>query len=425
MKKRNLIALVLVCCIATSMMLRYDYVHAEREVIISVDERLDIYGEEYLLDSHEDDAVPCLLDIDDFDTYEEYARFKKEHPNLVVPESKGLNSPKSSKPIKVNATLGYTLKGLTADEAIQKSCQVGNYIYITLHEDADTRISRCLINKANKEATVIDYMTITGGGHGQTLEYVGDDSRGNPQFIVGCKASTASRKNEKGETVYDHWSLQIGRVTYSAGTTLKYTDIPRLASIAYANKDNTPYDSAKRVDAAVSTDLSTLVIWMKSDKGNIQYSFYDMDGINDAFDAKEAQNSKYIYCYDSVIRDDLICSYQQSATNAILPNDSFQGIELENNGDLKISGGKKGQTPMIAVVSGKMNSKTKSYSCNWLHNAIVTNSNDFSGDKLEIEGLQINGGYTDCVIRDMVYTRNTGKYRIYKIQSSNFTSNNY
>ena len=164
---------------------------------------------------------------------------------------------------------------------------------------------------------------------------------------------------------------------------------------------------------------------MKNDKGNIQYSFYDMDGINEIFDEKEFQSSKYVYCYDNNVKEKLLYSYQQKASKAFLPNDSFQGIELTNNDNLRISGGKLGETPQIAVISGAINPKTKNYSCSWVSTATVSNTKNFSGDNLEIEGLQISGSYTNCVIKDIGYDLNDGLFRVYKILSSDFSSNNY
>lgn len=383
----------------------------------------DTLGDCYCLDSHLDDGAPSLLDRDDFISYDEYIKFSEEHPDMVVPSNSETEAMRSTVPIDVPATLKYTIKGLTATTAVQTACIANGYLFITQREGSNTRLSRCTINETTKEATVSDYMTLTNFGHGQTLDYIGNNSAGSPRFIIGCKANSSYYEPGPDNTnVCYNWSLQIGRLTYSAGTTVSYTDIPRLAGITYANKNNTAYGTAKRVDAAVSDDLTKLVIWMKNTVGDVQYSVYNLGLINNLFNTLENQNVKYAYCYDSSVTNCFLGSCQQISTSAYMPNGSFQGIEIANDLTLKISGGHEGDIPKIAYITGSINSSTKTYSLSWIYNASVTNTTNFSGQALEIEGLQLYGIYTNCVIRDTGYTRNTGKYRVYSIANSSFTS---
>ena len=382
--------------------------------------------ESELFDTHFDDGVPGMMSKDDFIYLEDYLNYLKEHPEISRNQNEiELASPGAT--IQVSAALKYTIKGLTTDTAVQNACIVGNELYIiqldsklepTLDNptgnNPNARVSRCLINETLKTATVTDYMTINNLGHSQTLEYIGTSATGAARFIVACKANTS----------YDNkWALQVGRLTYDANQTISYTELPRLAAIAYANKDNTQYGTAKRVDAAVSDDLTKLLIWMQNTSNNIQYSFYNLNTINSLFDQLENETTKYVNCYSSQVTAAFLGSCQQLYANAFLPNDSFQGIEVDNNLTLKISGGKEGDTPKIAYITGSINS-SNSYICSWIFNANVINTTDFSGSDLEIEGLQLYNGCTNCVIRDTGYTRNTGKYRVYSINNYSFNNNN-
>lgn len=373
-----------------------------------------------LLDTHFDDGILGLMSRDDFDDEEDYLNYLAENPELMNPGNE-VEQTTSGVNISVNANLKYTINGLTTTTAVQNACIVGDELYIIQHENKladntnnpDVRVSRCTINESAKTATVADYMTIQNLGHSQTLEYIGTAANGAPRFIVACKANTAYDKK---------WVLQVGRLTYAANQTISYTSMPRLAAIVYANNNNTAYGTAKRVDAAVSSDLTKLVIWMQNTENKVQYSFYNLTTINYLFDQKENDASKYIYCYDTQVTAAFLGSCQQTAANAFLPNNSFQGIEVDNNLTLKISGGKEGDTPKIAYVTGYISNN--SYICSWIFDANIVNTTDFSGYDLEMEGLQLYNGYTNCVIRDTGYTRNTGKYRVYSISDSSFTLNN-
>ena len=180
--------------------------------VVSVNVKADTKTTEstVALDTHDDDGVVGILEQDDFDTLEEYQKYLETHPKVQTRQSRV----SANKNVKAAATLRYKIKGLTSTAAIQKTYIGSTYIYVLQRKNADTILSRCLINGTT--ATYQDEMVLKNFGHGQTLEWFEHNSKA--YFWVTCKANEA----------YDFkWGTQIGRIQYKPTDKkgIDYTEI--------------------------------------------------------------------------------------------------------------------------------------------------------------------------------------------------------
>ena len=116
-------------------------------------------------------GVVGILEQDDFDTLEEYQKYLETHPKVQTRQSRV----SANKNVKAAATLRYKIKGLTSTAAIQKTYIGSTYIYVLQRKNADTILSRCLINGTT--ATYQDEMVLKNFGHGQTLEWFEHNSK--------------------------------------------------------------------------------------------------------------------------------------------------------------------------------------------------------------------------------------------------------
>lgn len=300
-----------------------------------------------------------------------------------------INLAQPNKTINLRATKAYTVNGLPVEKHIQKSYVGSKYIYVSQSDDKITYLSRYTINGAT--ATYKDHMVLNGFGHNQTLEVY--NHNGKTYILIGCKANTDS----KWGTSY--YTMQVGRIQYSPGTTIsKYTKIARIVRLDCANTSATPFDTidttskdyieekvnnvVKRMDAALSSDKTKLVLAVRSIYGKIQYSYYNFNTINNLLDSVDGESVNYISCVNNIsIKNACYFSCVQTGNQRVLPNSSCQGIDFTNAYSVYIAGGVGGQQPKIAkMIKNNSGGYTYSYCIN------VTNT--ISGELPEIEGIQ-------------------------------------
>ncbi|MCQ2491875.1 MAG: class III bacteriocin [Lachnospiraceae bacterium] len=369
------------------------------------------------LDTMSDNGVPGLLDRDDFENEDDYWDYIEEHPEADegLSRNDSIMDADGATPIESNATFRYKFSGLPSNYPVQKVYVGSTYIYAlqrcgnTQSKNPDDTLARCEIN--GETATCIDYMTLYNFGHGQTLDWM--EHNGNAYFIVGCKSNTENDSR---------WSLQVGRVQYDAGGSVSYTDIPRLSNINRANSTGTAYGDTKRVDAALSSDKSKLIIRMKNTVNEIQYTVYNMNTLNSLFDSKERQSAKYVECTNSTVKGACLAFFRQTTSSTkVQPNNSFQGIELADGGSIYISGGNPGEPPRIAKMTGSGSSYNYTYRMTIKH--AYFNNNSEKGT--EIEGLQLKGDYVYFSVHDTYAGSNApAKDCIYSVNKSDFSMNN-
>ena len=364
-------------------------------------------------------------DIDEFDSIEEYLQYLDEHPELDVPSIDEMEA-NANYNITVNATLQYIVKNgnncSLQDSAFQKTFKDGNYLYVLQRMPnsskslgPDMQLTRCSIS--GNVATALDSMTLVNFGHSQTLELLDYTINGYPRFIIACN------NNSQAGTYY--WSTEIGMITYVPGGSANKNTTPRLVDIQYANKDNTPYASVWRVDAALSSDKLKLLIWMKNSESNIQYSIYNMTTIKQLLNTAESGGTYTVSCNSTSVGNALIGSCQQSASDAFLPNGSFQGIEIANDLTMFINGGKNNQVPKVGYVYGSILTG-KVYYCSWIFNAsLVGNVNNVNVlaayAEAEIESPQLISDTLYISVYRHNQSQLNGKYSVFTVPLSAFS----
>lgn len=366
------------------------------------------------------------IDVDDFDSIEEYMLYLEEHPEVARPSIDEIEA-NANYNITVNANLQYIVKNGTNCNlqitAIQKTYKDGNYLYVLqrIPNSSTTcgpnmQLTRCTIS--GNVATAQDCMTLVDFGHSQTLELLDYTINSYPRFIIACNKNSQAQHSS-------YWSTEVGRITYTPSGSAYLNTTPRLVDIQYANIDHSPYGNAWRVDAGLSSDKLKLVIWMKNSGGNIQYSVYNMTTLKALLDAAESNATYTLSCSSSAVINAFLGSCQQIGSDAFLPNDSFQGVELSNSLTMFINGGKNNQVPKVAYISGGIISNYVYY-CTWVFNAtLVGNVNNVNVlaeyANAEIESPQLIGDTLYVSIYRRNQSQANGKYSIFSIPLSAFS----
>lgn len=311
------------------------------------------------------------LDRDDFDTQEEYDHYVMEtgdtsaqYPDLSASiEMPGISIMASGTDYGKQASMRYSIKGLVKHKtAIQKAYIGSAYIYLLQRSGKNMYLTRCTIS--GNKAEYKDEMTLTNFGHSQTLEWF--EYKGKAYFWIACKASDVTTQN---------WSTQIGRLEYKAGISINYTQIKRFSSLSKANKKGSANGTIKRVDAALSSDKSILLIWSRNTNNVMQFSFYNASKVNAAL---SNSSTNYVSCDSTAIKNACISSFTMK--NTFLPEGSCQGLEVSNAKSIYMASGGNQATKWIF----KLNSTGKVIGKAYIKNPALKR-----GTNTEIEGLQL------------------------------------
>ena len=318
--------------------------------------------------------------IDDFNTVDEYLAYCEKNgftDELINAQWLGGNPSEY-----VTPTLLYKITNLPSSRAMQNFYVDSSYVYVTQHMgDGNVRLNRCSITGSGT-ATYIDHMTLTNVGHGSTLENY--TYNGKKYFLITTKSNMIVN-TVTGDTNY--YSLQIGRIQYSPGSTIDNQQITRFCNLNYANMTNTRFADVERVNAALTTSGDKIMLWVRSSSNTIQYSVYDFDTFNLQLDNVENGTKLAYFSNNSVMKNACEYSVVQNGSNCVLPNGSFQGIDLANLG----STGKHA----VYIASGDENTNIElvfarvRYSVGaqltYMDNVGIT----LSGNNNEIEGIHV------------------------------------
>ena len=136
-------------------------------------------------------------------------------------------------------------------------------------------ISRCRYSDEYDAYQPVDHMLLRGVGHGQTLEVY--KHKGKKYLLVSCGSRPTSKK-----TLW--WSTQIGRIEYKPGAVMNNRQIKKLTYLNYSNKKSKRFGTTMRVDASLTPDKKTLVIWKLNEHDKSEYAAYKFSEVNKAFD---------------------------------------------------------------------------------------------------------------------------------------------
>lgn len=251
--------------------------------------------------------------------------------------------------------------------------------------------------------------SLNKSGHGQTLDYFqGKDGTG--YLLIATKADP----NDHNESGW-HWDQQLARIKFtSGGSVTGNTSLVRLAHI----KEAIDAPDLRRVGGAVSTDHNLLLIGGLDKEGNGYFSEYSMAEVNKKMD-QAADGNKIVAADKELTKLRPTMIIENLATGA-LPQNSIQGFELDNYGNIYISSGQG--LPYINGNPGAMPSVTK-YDWNGNSHTVSLSDSKWEGHTIETEGIQIynDAFYEDTMLISIAYKDSKKrKNRIYQFDMSVF-----
>lgn len=129
----------------------------------------------------------------------------------------------------------------------------------------------------------------------------------------------------------------------------------------------------RRCAVNLSIDGETMLMFKQSTSGNVQYSFYDFNEVNNIFNSRVSgdRNFKGTKLADACLGD---------MDKNEFPNGQLQGIDIDDNLNIYIvcdGDNTEDQKAILSVIDYKTR-KTRNYDLSWKVNK-----------KLEIEGIQV------------------------------------
>ena len=176
-------------------------------------------------------------------------------------------------------------------------------------------ISRCRYSAEYDAFKPVDHMVLRNVGHGQSMEAY--SYNGKQYLMISCGSRTTAKS-----TLW--WSTQIGRIEYKPGGFVNNSEIKRLTYLNYSNKKTKRFGTTMRVDAALTPDKKTLVIWKMNEKGQSEYSGYKFDAVNKELD--KAKNNEVNVKDNKKIKKAVVFSTKPVK----LAPKSFQGFAITN-----------------------------------------------------------------------------------------------
>lgn len=303
----------------------------------------------------EDYDEELVKDADYFDTYEEYEAYFYERNGWRKRSVKSMLRSVATKP--VTATPISTLDFGWDITAAQNYLPLNDGSIYTLHiakdKEKDKKMpSDVWINKGRKGGNGYeDFLTnpnvMSNFAHGQTFEqfvYKGTEYyllSGNPRKVKNSSEDenrfsrdiifmSPERLKEIAEEPNKLVKFKYDDL-FKAGAFKKLTNAECANKAAKAVKSSGPL---ARVDAAVTSDSSTLVVWSKMNLGKMQLALYDMKKICKKFYGKRNQKNKLSFAN---LKDACIASCTDTKTNeisnAMQPGGSFQSVDVKKNSD--------------------------------------------------------------------------------------------
>ncbi len=319
------------------------------------------------------------LDSDSFETREEYEQYLEENGytdealmSLEEPEVFSRSRKSSKKVKKVVTEKAEDLEVIRRARPTQHYMPLSkgaSYLMKAKLKDPNAYIMKRTVDQ-NKKVSYSKTATFEGFGHGQTFEQFINSSN-EEYYLLGGGATETFAKNlvVMPRSTFENKVLSRKEIIFKKW---KKDGLFRIMTgLAKANKTGMKLGDLRRVDAALTADGSTLVIWkelQKKDKSKTFYeiSLYDMRKIMKVFakqravefkkkakktlKTKDKNESLNLSFANRSIKKACIGSFWEQSTkgkrSVLKPNDSFQSIDIEKY----IENGK--QKWRIAITSG-------------------------------------------------------------------------
>lgn len=312
---------------------------------------LDYDEDEFSNEEEDDDDEELIKDADYFDTYDEYVAYFYERNGW---RKRAVKSMLRASDIKtVEATCESTLDFGWDITAAQNYLPLSDGSVYTFHiakdKDNEKRKNDVWINRGwdngsnckKYEMFLEDPNVMKGFGHGQTFEQF--LYKGKEQYLLSGNPYDSEKhfsrdivlmSPEKFKSIAEMRYQFGGPHEFSYRNSWKYSPKPykKLINANCANRAGKSAGKLTRVDAAVTSDGSTLVVWSKVKSARVQLSLYDMKKICKILYKKE--KAKNLLSFDD-LRNACITSHtvemKEKLSDAVQPGGSFQSVDVEKN----------------------------------------------------------------------------------------------
>ncbi len=318
---------------------------------------LDYDEDEFSDEEEDDDDEELIKDADYFDTYDEYVAYFYERNGWRKRAVKSML--RASDITTVEATRESTLDfgwDITAAQNYLPLSDGSVYTFHIAYDEVDgkkvMRDDDVWINKGWESGSKSDTYEMflenpnlmMGFGHGQTFEqflYKGKEQyllSGNPydsekHFSLDIVLmspekfkSIAEMRNESGQPINSSYEDLWGNTP---------KPFKKLIKANYANRVAKKAGRLTRVDAAITSDSSTLVVWSKMKSAKVQLSLYDMKKICKKLYTKNKKGNYKNSISFADLKEACYASrtveMREKLSDAIQPGGSFQSVDVEKN----------------------------------------------------------------------------------------------
>lgn len=320
--------------------------------------------------------------------------------------SRPLEEASSEKPVKTmpdpfltsslkgfGAASVITLKNLPVNKAVQQIDFYENegnlYVFVTQRSKSTVYLSRHLVNPQTGRTTLMDSVELHGYGHGESMEI--SFHQGVLYLFVTSGANPLNSY---------YWGTQITRLKYEGGAITEEKHLTGMESItsngAPMFEDAAPY----RVNFGLDDEADLLVAYVRASKGDSEegilhrLSCYTLSAIHSALDAATQSVSIAELCHK------LVATMENTTTEQICSNGSFQGIEVAPDGTIYLTGGSDDNMPQLSVFrqNGGVISRESVTNIDFLSSRVL-GAWDFktSTHYYEIESIKYYQGALYCV----------------------------
>lgn len=285
------------------------------------------------------------------------------------------------------------MRNLRTDRAVQQIAiyeeEGVTYLFAAQRINADTYLSRCRLNTEQRTATAIDSVILKDFGHAESMDV--SIHNGKLYLFIGC---TANPINDYA------WSREIMRFCYEKG---KITEQKTITDLAYVTPEGElPFSGATpyRITFGMDDEADKIAIYSRVDKNNTgsgiehRINLYRLSDLHRALDNCDGTLSM------KNMASAFLATTGKVSASSICANGSFQGMDLDADGVIWLTGGATNNKPQLStfVTESKSIRRTKVQDVAYIVSAKLGEKDFRNGNVyVEIESIKYYKGNYYCV----------------------------